>query len=269
MLLARKSLGQHWLRDEVALRQIVQAANLKSDDTVLEIGPGPGTLTRYLVAKAKKVVAVELDHNLAIQLPQRLPAANLKVVEGDVLKFNLTKLPLDYKVVANIPYYLTAKLLRIFTETTNPPKLLVLLVQKEVAERICAGPGRMSLLSVSVQIKYEVQQGPILPAKRFIPVPKVDSQVVILKKRTRPLFRGLDEKKFFQIVRAGFSQRRKKLRSSLSGGLRLPKTEVDQLLNSADINGDLRPESLTLEQWYKLYSEYLAKKDLGSLLRLR
>jgi 16S rRNA (adenine1518-N6/adenine1519-N6)-dimethyltransferase len=267
MLLAKKSLGQHWLRDEAALRQIVQAADLKAADLILEIGPGPGTLTRHLAAKAKKVVAVELDHDLAVQLPQRLPAKNLKVVEGDILRFNLTKLPADYKVVANIPYFLTAKLLRTFTETKNPPKLVVLLVQKEVAERINAGPGRMSLLSLSVQLKYEVRQGQILPGRLFIPIPKVDSQVVILKRRRRPLFRNLDEKKFFQIARAGFSQRRKKLRSSLAAGMHISKEESDQLLDAADINGDLRAESLTIEQWYRLYTEFVAKKDLGALLR--
>ena len=267
MQLAKKSLGQHWLRDQAALQQIAESANLKPDDVVLEVGPGPGTLTKLLVARVKKVIAVELDHNLAVQLPQRLPSSNLKVVEADILKFNLTKLPQDYKVVANIPYYLTAKLLRIFTEAPNPPKLVVLLLQKEVAERINAGPGRMSLLSVSVQMKYQVGQGPILPSKLFMPAPKVDSQVVILKRRTRPLFRNVDEQKFFQIVKAGFSQRRKKLRSSLSAGMHLSKDETDELLDGADISGNLRAESLTLEQWYKLYLEFQAKKDLGTLLR--
>jgi 16S rRNA (adenine1518-N6/adenine1519-N6)-dimethyltransferase len=267
MILAKKSLGQHWLRDEAALRHIVQAANPKVDDIVLEIGPGPGTLTRLLVTKAKQVIAVELDHNLALQLPQRLPAKNLKVVEGDILKFDFTKLSKNYKVVANIPYYLTAKLLRTITETTNPPKLVVLLVQKEVAERICAGPGRMSLLSLSIQLKYETSLGQILPAKLFIPPPKVDSQVVILKRRRQPRFKGLDERIFFQVAKAGFSQRRKKLRSSLSAGLQLSKGQVDELLDSADVNGDLRAESLTLEQWYKLYTHYQLKKDPSALLR--
>jgi 16S rRNA (adenine1518-N6/adenine1519-N6)-dimethyltransferase len=265
----KKSLGQHWLKDEPALRQIVAAAEIKPNDVVLEIGPGYGALTKHLVAKAKQVIAIELDHDLALQLPQRLPIKNLKVVEGNILKFDLTKLPKGYKVVANIPYYLTAKLLRDFTQTSNPPTAMVLLVQKEVAERINSSPGRMNLLSVSVQLKFDVNMGPVLAARLFAPPPKVDSQVVILKRRSRPLFRNLDEKRFFEVVKAGFSQRRKKLRSSLAGGLRLSRAQVEELLGGADISGDLRAESLTLEQWYKLYTGYLAINDLGSLLRLR
>jgi 16S rRNA (adenine1518-N6/adenine1519-N6)-dimethyltransferase len=266
-MLGKKSLGQHWLKDERALKQIVKLADLKPTDEVLEVGPGLGTLTRFLVEQAQRVVAVELDHNLAAQLTQRLVAKNLKIIEGDILEFDLSKLPVGYKVVANIPYYLTGKLLRRFTETANQPAMIVLLVQKEVAERICAGPGRLSLLAVSVQLQYEFSRGPVLPAALFVPPPKVDSQVVVLKKRKRPPFKNLDQKTFFQIAKAGFSQRRKKLRSSLSAGLQISKEQADELLNRADISGDLRAESLSLEQWYSLYTQYQLKKDLRPLLR--
>ena len=265
-LRARKSLGQHWLLDKEALGNIANAAKLSQKDTVLEVGPGLGTLTQLLVQKAGKVIAVELDHNLAAQLTQKIVAPNLKVKEGDILKFELTKLPRGYKVVANIPYYLTSHLLRILSESANPPALMVLLIQKEVAQRVAAMPGRMSLLSVSVQLHYDIKLGQTLPAHFFKPPPKVDSQVMVLNRRPKPLFTGLDDKEFFRDVQAGFANLHKKLRSSLSAGLHISKEAADDLLESADINGDLRAESLNLQQWHRLYTQVQVKKDLRSLL---
>jgi len=262
----KKSLGQHWLNDTSALEAITEAAEIKPTDTVLEVGPGLGTLTQHLVRQAQHVVAVEFDEKLAATLPQRISAKNLRVIQADILHFNLEDLPTHYKVVANIPYYLTSNLLRHLSESLNPPYLMVLLLQKEVAQRVAAGPGQMSLLSVSVQLFYRAELGLQLPAELFTPPPKVDSQVVILRRHAKPLFKDLDDKVFFRLVKAGFSERRKKLRSSLSAGLNITKDEADRLLNRSEINGDLRAQNLSLEQWHRLYTEFQVKNNLGSLL---
>lgn len=258
---AKKSLGQHWLRDETVLRAIVHTASLSKNDTVLEIGPGQGNLTKFLVKQAKKVIAIELDDNLAARLPSKIAADNLEVIHQDILKVDLNELPRGYKVVANIPYYLTGHLLKMLITSANPPSSMILLVQKEVAERICAKPGQMSVLAVSVQLYYRAELGQIVPAKLFTPPPKVDSQVVILHRRKTALFKKLDHRKFFQVVKAGFSSPRKKLRSSLAAGLGIDREETDSLLDSAEVNGDLRAQNLGLEQWHKLYIQFLVKND--------
>jgi len=253
MILPRKSLGQHWLTDIEALEAIVEQAEIKKTDTILEIGPGLGSLTSYLVGQAAHVVAVEFDEKLATNLPSLIPAKNLSVITADILKFDLNSLPAAYKVVANIPYYLTSNLLRVLSESNNPPKLMVLLVQKEVAERICAGPGQMSILAVSVQLYYDCELGIVVPADKFQPKPKVDSQTVTLHRCVKPLFHDLDTKLFFRLVKAGFSARRKKLRSSLAAGMKLDKKQVDEILAKAKINGDLRAQELSLQDWHKIY----------------
>lgn len=256
MALLKKFLGQHWLTDEKALSYIVDAAELVPNETVLEIGPGTGTLTKKLLERGVRVIAVEKDEELARKLStiSSLHTQPLEVITGDILQFDLTSMPASYKVVANIPYYLTSNLLRVLTESSNPPELMTLLVQKEVAERICAKPGQMSVLSVSAQLDYECGLGRVVPAKLFMPPPKVDSQVIILHRRTKPLFADLNRPKFFRLVKAGFSEKRKKLRSSLSGGLHIPKEQADQLLNKAGIRGDLRAQELSLSDWFKIYN---------------
>jgi 16S rRNA (adenine1518-N6/adenine1519-N6)-dimethyltransferase len=263
----RKSLGQHWLKDESTLQTIADAGEIDSSDVVLEIGPGLGTLTRHLTIRAKRVVAVELDRSLASELPKRITAKNLDVANEDILNFDLTMMPPHYKVVANIPYYLTSNLLRVLSESKNPPAVMVLLVQKEVAERIASHPGKMSILAISVQLYYEARLGPVVPASLFSPPPKVDSQIIILRRHFHPLFKNLDNKTFFRLVKAGFSTKRKKLRSSLAGGLGISREEADEMLLAAEVNGDLRAEALSLEQWYRLYTQYAVKNDLHSLLR--
>lgn len=264
---ATKSLGQHWLTDRPSLEHIANSAGIGPYDTVLEVGPGPGGLTELLAFLAKKVIAVELDPRLAARLPGRVPADNLEIIRADILKYDLTKLPKNYKVVANIPYYLTGHLMRLLVSTPNPPASMTLLVQKEVAQRIAAKPGSMSILSVSVQLYFEPELGRIIPAKLFSPPPKVDSQVIMLKRRKTTLFKKLDQKKFFQVVKAGFANPRKKLRSSLAAGLSLSREEADRILMGAGVNGDLRPEKLSLQQWYDIYFEFMLKKDLRTLLR--
>ena len=249
----KKSLGQHWLHDLDALQAIVAAADVQAGDIVLEIGPGLGTLTKELCKVATKVIAVEYDEFLALELPSRVPADNLEVQQGDILDYDFTMLPKGYKVVANIPYYLTSNLIRRMCESPNPFSKAALLVQKEVAERVCAEPGQTSLLSISTQYYCNVMLGPLVRAELFTPPPKVDSRVLLLTYRQSPLFKDIDEKKFFRLVKAGFSERRKMLRSSLSGGLNINKSEADELLEKAGIDGNLRAQALSLGDWHKLY----------------
>jgi len=249
----KKSLGQHWLRDEASLSAMCEAAEVGLDDTVLEIGPGIGTLTAELVENAGRVIAVEFDEALARELHKRVPADNLIVIQQDILKFDLTNLPPNYKVVANIPYYLTSNLLRVLCESRNPFSKAALLVQKEVAERVCATPGDMSLLSVSVQFYCEVSLGRVVPAKLFTPPPKVDSQILKLRYRTEPLFTNIDAKHFFRIVKAGFAQRRKTLLNALSSGLHLSREQTMAALAEAGITPSTRAQDLHLQDWYELY----------------
>jgi 16S rRNA (adenine1518-N6/adenine1519-N6)-dimethyltransferase len=251
----RKSLGQHWLYDEAALTAICAAADVQTDDTVLEIGPGLGTLTTLLVQQAGRVVAVEFDERLARELPGRVVADNLQVVAQDILSFDLTGLPADYKVVANIPYYLTSNLVRVISETPNPPSTAVLLVQKEVAERVAAAPGAMSLLSVTAQFYWQVSLGQVVPAELFTPPPKVDSRILVMKYRPQPLFPDVDTKAFFRLAKAGFAQRRKTLLNSLSSGLHIGREEAQRVLESAGIEATRRAQTLSLDEWHALYTK--------------
>jgi 16S rRNA (adenine1518-N6/adenine1519-N6)-dimethyltransferase len=253
----KKSLGQHWLHDEASLMAMLEAAAVSSDDMVLEVGPGLGTLTAKLVERAEKVIAVEFDHRLAADLPHRVPAKNLEVIEQDILRFDLSHLPAGFKVVANIPYYLTSNLLRVLCESRTPFSKAALLVQKEVAQRVCAQPGDMSLLSVSVQFYCQAELGAIVPARLFTPPPKVDSQILALTYRENPLFPNVDTKLFFRIVKAGFSQRRKTLLNSLGAGLHLSREAAGELLATANIEPNTRAQNLSLEQWHALYQVYL------------
>ena len=252
----KKSLGQHWLKDPDILADIAEAAELTSDDVVLEIGPGLGTLTSRLLARANSVIAVEFDADLARKLPGQFPGKKLTVVNQDILQFNLNQLPKDYKVVANVPYYITSKIVEKLMTAENKPSIAVLLVQKEVAERIAAEAGNMSVLSVSVQIFAEAELDIEVPRQFFTPPPKVDSQVVILRTRNNPLITPEDQRDFFRIVKAGFSAKRKKLRSSLSGGLGINKSVAEEFLKNAGISPDVRAEDLAIEDWRRLLKEW-------------
>ena len=253
----KKSLGQHWLHNVSVLAAICDAAEAAAGDTVLEVGPGLGTLTRQLLARGARVTAVEFDETLALGLQKDGPSfpsgENLRVIQQDILRFDLTQLPAHYKVVANIPYYLTSNLIRVLCESTNPFSTAAILIQKEVAERVAAGPGAMSLLSVSAQFYCDVSLGPVVPAELFTPPPKVDSQVLVLRYRAEPLQPGIDTKRFFRLVRAGFSQKRKTLVNSLSGGLALPKDQVRTMLAAADIAETTRAQALSMDDWFALY----------------
>ena len=255
----KKSLGQHWLKDPEILADIAEAAELTGDDVVLEIGPGLGTLTSRLLARANSVTAVEFDADLARKLPGQFPGKNLEVFNEDILQFDLNQLPKNYKVVANVPYYITSKIVEKLMTAENKPSIAVLLVQKEVAERIAADPGNMSVLSVSVQIFAEAELDIEVPRQFFTPPPKVDSQVVVLRTCNSPLITSEDQRDFFRIVKAGFSAKRKKLRSSLSGGLGINKSVAEELLKNAGISPDARAEDLAIEDWRRLLKEWRAR----------
>lgn len=235
----------------MVLADIADRANISEDDTVLEIGPGLGTLTSELLRRAKKVISVEYDSELARKLPGQFPGKNLEVVCQDFLTYDLDNLPVGYRVVANVPYYITSKIVHKLMTAKNKPSQVVLLVQKEVAERL-ASRGRMSILTISAQIYAQVELDTIVPAELFTPPPKVDSQVVILDVYEKSLIDGLSEKDFFRLVKAGFSMPRKKLSSSLSGGLGISKQEAIDKIVAAGIDYNLRAENLSIEDWKRL-----------------
>ncbi len=257
-VIPKKSLGQHWLHDEATLGAICDAANVQAGDAVLEVGPGLGTLTSQLLQRGAIVTAVEFDPVLAEHLEDNVKQSgmsteNLTVVQQDILNFDLRTMPAGFKVVANIPYYLTSNLIRVLCESVHPFTTAVILIQKEVAERVAASPGKMSLLSVSAQYYCETSLDVEVPAELFTPPPKVDSQVLVLNRRTQPLFENVDTKQFFRIVKAGFSQKRKTLVNSLSAGLATSKDEVRAILEAADVQSDTRAQALSLDDWYALY----------------
>lgn len=254
--LTKKSLGQHWLHDSSALEAMCAAAEVEPSDVVLEIGPGQGTLTEKLLARGAEVVAIEFDRNLIAPLQKKFgqyPSTRFWVEEGDIRTYDLGTLPPNYKIVANIPYYLTSYLLRLITDTPHKPTQAALLVQKEVAQRVVAGPGSMSILSVSVQFYYQASLGLVIPSRLFTPPPKVDSQILRLQRRDAPLFADVEVKEYFRLVKAGFSSRRKTLLNALSGGLRLGKEESKNMIEAAGLNPQSRAQELSLDNWRELY----------------
>lgn len=259
MAAPKKSLGQHWLQDRDILSSIADSAGIGLDDTVLEIGPGQGTLTSELLRRAHRVIAIELDSALARKLPGQFPGKNLEVVNQDILSFNLQTITTPYRVVANVPYYITSKIIRMLTTAAHKPECIVLLIQKEVAQRMVAQPGSMSILAISAQVYAEVRLGIVVGAAYFTPPPKVDSQVVILDMRTKPRISPEDEKHFFHVVKAGFSAKRKKLKSSIASGMHISKEEAETMLTEAAIDSDDRPEMLSIDQWKRLAAVIKAK----------
>lgn len=250
-----KGLGQNFLEDPHALEKIVSAAEIQPTDTVLEIGPGLGSLTRYLAVSAKEVVAVELDPNLLSPLKTILARyPNVRLIQGDILKLSPKDLvnTNDYIVVANIPYYITSAVIRHLLESELKPRRIVLTVQKEVAQRICAGPGDMSLLALSVQVYGKPRIALQIPADAFFPPPKVDSAVLIVDIYPSPLIKEDLLDTFFKLIKAGFRQKRKTLRNSLSSGLHISPIEAAALLTGVNIDPQRRAETLSIKEWEKL-----------------
>ena len=254
-LRAEKSLGQNFLQDPFALDSIAAAAGIKSTDTVLEIGPGLGSLTRYLAAAASQVVAVELDRKMILALQTVIaPYSNVRVLQGDILELSPQDLitEKEYLVVANIPYYITSAVIRHLLESDPKPRRIVLTVQKEVAERICAKPGAMSLLSLSVQVYGKPHVAARIPAEAFFPAPKVDSAVLSIEIYPSPLIEAELLGSFFKLIKAGFSQKRKTLRNSLSAGLHISPIAAEEMLRKVNIDPQRRAETLSIAEWQTL-----------------
>lgn len=248
---AKKSLGQHWLVSSVSLEDIIKDANLRSNDHILEIGPGTGNLTIRMSPKVKQITAVELDDSLIDQL-NALNLPNFKLVHQDILKFNLNDLDPGYKIVANIPYYLTSKLIRVLSESSNKPELVVLLVQKEIAERLSADAGDYSILGLTAQYFWEVEKMQLVPADRFDPPPKVDSQIVRMTPKKNLKLSNEQENKLFRLIRIGFAAKRKTLVNNLRSGYNLNREEIEDFLGELDLNLLIRPQDLSLFNWIDL-----------------
>jgi len=263
----KKRLGQHFLIDEAVLERILSAAELSPGDIVVEIGPGLGVLTEGLARRGARVIAVELDSKLVALLKKRLATfPDVKVVRADILKVtprqllqnNLTasELAQGYKVIANLPYYITSPVLRHFLEAQLRPSEMVVMVQKEVGEAIAAIPGKMSLLSVKTQFYSKPVIISYVPAASFYPPPKVDSVILRLDVYSRPPIEVSDVAGFFDIVIHGFSSPRKQLRNSLAHSLEMPSSQVASLLEKAGIEGKRRAETLNLEEWRELWKNF-------------
>ena len=255
-----KSLGQNFLIDPVYLTRVVEAGAISEEDTVLEIGAGVGNLTLLLGTKAKEVIAVEIDSALIPILSEIAgPYQNIKVIHGDILGYELVDLmpSSQYQVVANIPYYITSKLIRHLMTSESHPQRIILTIQKEVAERICAPSGKLSLLGLSVQVFGHPEIKSNIPAGAFYPPPKVDSAIVRIDMHPAPLIPEEHLDTFFNLAKAGFSQKRKNLRNSLSGGLNMEKKSIEELLGSVGIDHRRRAETLTIDEWKTVTLKYV------------
>ena len=270
-LRAVKGLGQHFLVDSGVLSTIVDASELKAGDTIVEVGPGLGVLTAELIRTARKVVAVEIDANLAAALERRFSdTPQLTVLNADILDLEPAELlgsegPTTgamhaYKVAANLPYSVGSPILRHFLESECKPTIMVVMLQKEVAQRMVAGPGHMSLLGVGVQLYGRPRIIDYVPARCFYPEPKVDSAIVRIDVYPRPALGVGDIAGFFEVVKAGFSAPRKQLRNSLTLGLDLTPPEAECLLHDAGIAAKRRPQTLSLEEWAQLHEAFANRR---------
>lgn len=253
-----KRLGQNFLIDSHALERVVEAAEITEQDVVLEIGAGAGNLTILLASRAREVVAVELDERLIPPLHEVVASyENVQIVQGDILALEPSKLMKQpgYKVVANIPYYITSALIRQLLEAEPKPSSLTLTIQQEVAERICAEPGNMSVLALSVQVYGEPSIVGRIPAGSFYPPPKVDSAVVKVGIFPSPLIPQQLLNTFFRLVKAGFSQKRKNLRNALAGGMHWSTAQAESVLCAANIDPSRRAQTLSLDEWAVLSAE--------------
>lgn len=270
-------LGQNFLRDEAVLQKIIDASELNSEDFVIEIGPGEGVLTEQLAKCAKKVLAIELDNNLIPILEKKfVDQKNIEFVHGDILNINLSELIKNnvetprrgvsamgtYKLIANIPYYITSPIIRLFLEQEYQPQEMILMVQKEVAERICAKTGKMSILAVSVQYYADPKLLFYVDKKSFFPVPEVDSAVIKItthkSQNTNKLQTTKEQTKhFFKVVKAGFSAKRKTLLNNLTNGLQLDKKIVEKKLETLGLKPTVRAQELSVNDWKKLSSALL------------
>lgn len=245
----KKHLGQNFLTDRNILQKIIDSADIKPDDVILEVGPGTGILTQELAKKAKKIIAVEKDASIIETLKENIKDFNnIEIINEDILRYNLPEK--KYKIIANIPYYLTSPLIRKFLEEKNQPEELILMIQKEVAQRIVATPPKMSLLAVSVQFYADAKILFSVSKNSFWPVPKIDS--AIIKINPRKVSPNINPELFFKIVHAGFSQPRKQLAGNLSKNLKIKKQKIEEILLQNKIQPNQRAETLYIEEWKSL-----------------
>jgi len=266
-LKAMKGLGQHFLVDRWVLKKILSAADLLPDDIVIEIGPGLGILTGELVRSAGKVIAVEVDSKLSSALAERFSdAPQLTIVNADILKLNPEELITEhasdqghhqsYKVVANLPYNIAAPVLRHFLEASLKPSRIVVMVQKEVGQTMVAAPGRLSIFGLSIQLYGKPKIVDYVPARSFYPKPKVNSAIVRIDVYRETAVKVEDISGFFTVVRAGFSAPRKQLRNSLAQGMQMQAADVAEHLKRLEIAPERRPQTLSLEEWRRIYQEF-------------
>jgi len=252
----KKSLGQNFLVNKNVYQKIITALEIKKGDKIIEIGPGLGTLTSFLAESRAKVIAVEKDHKLVDYLKNKFAnQKNVTIIEDDILRCdpkNYKLKAISYKLVGNIPYYLTSHLLRLIFEKWPCPKIVALTLQKEVAQRIVAKPPNMSLLAVSVQYYSKPEIIDYIPRRSFYPAPEVDSAIIKLVPREQFVTYQENTKNFFRIVRAGFSGKRKQLINSLARGLKIKKDTIESKLKAAGVDPRRRAETLTLEEWQKI-----------------
>ncbi len=255
---AKKSLGQNFLRDYVVIERIIETAEIKPEDFVLEIGPGTGVLTFALAPRVEKLIAIELDHRLVDRLQQHfVDSKHVSILEGNILDIHLTELieasgfaDHGYKIVANIPYYITAPIIRALLSLCCQPVSMTLMVQNEVAERITALSGEMSLLALMVQFYADVTKALVVPKEAFDPVPQVDSAVIhIVPKRK---FLAEEDRKIFHLARIGFSARRKTLANNLAAGLKLSRPTIEEKLMALGLRPDIRAQALSPNDWERL-----------------
>ncbi len=248
----KKSLGQNFMHDPNTIEKIVSTAELMPDDTVVEIGPGTGELTARLADYARHVMAIEVDERLEPVLEDRFAStSNVYLVFQDVLKTDILSLAgnKEFVVVANVPYYITTAIIQHLLEQPRRPKRIVMTMQYEVAERICAKPGDMTILSNSVQYYGKPEIVSKLNPAVFWPRPNINSAILKIDTYKQPIVTVTDDKLFFRVLKAGFSQKRKQLRNSLSGGLQVKSTVAKEYLDTAGIDSQRRAETLTLEEW--------------------
>jgi len=262
-LRAKKGLGQHFLVDHRALNKLIAAAGLTPNDTVIEVGAGLGTLTRELAKKAGRVIAVEIDARMAEALSASLAdVSNVEIVNADILTFSpqsLVSITSPYKVVGALPYNIGTAVLRHFLEARPQPLLMVVVLQKEVAQAIAAEPGDMGILSVSVQFYGRPTIAGYIPSRGFYPLPKVESAILRIEVYDQPCVEVADEAAFFRVVRGGFAAPRKQLRNSLAQGLGVAPSDVNALLLEVGIDPQRRAQTLSLDEWGKVYRAFADK----------
>ena len=251
----KKPLGQHFLVANGVINMITKAAQIEPTDTVVEVGPGLGILTEALLKQTPKVIAIELDENLANALSERIQSDGLKIIPDDARNVDIKKVTkgVPYKLISNLPYYAAGPILRHFIESEHPPETAVIMVQREVAKQMIAQPDHMSLVSIGTQIYGDIKIVGFIPSSAFYPKPKVTSAIVKIDTYDKPLINRANRKTFFSVVRGGFSAPRKQLRNSLAQGLKISTTAAASHLRYAGIQPEARPSTLSLEDWKALH----------------